>query len=257
MKSKFIFRPVMAAVITLLLFASASCTVETRLEIHNDASGSAEVTVTLHPVAVMYMTDITASLAGAEAQGPFDIEAIRSSFLEREGVELERIETVNSNTLRLTVVFTDVRKLLAPSSGEGKPPAVPGLPVAENPVTFRSDSGGRELGIRLSRANFHRISGLFVLPDSPVTVLLPYAREDFMPKEEYLEVLSYALEDYLGGVSVDEFMRGAEIYAEVRADGPVTAAAGGKIAAGAAEFSIPLLDILTLEKEMSYSVIWK
>ena len=247
----------MAAVIILLLFAAASCTVETRLKIHNDASGRAEVTVTLHPVAVMYMTDITMSLTGAEAEGPFDVEAIRRSFLAREGVELERIETVNNNTLRLTVVFNDVRNLLAPPPGEHKAGTIPGPPAAENPVTFSSDSGGRELRIRLSRSNFHRISGLFVLPDSSVTVLLPYAPEDFMPKEEYLDVLSYALEDYLEGVSVDEFMRGAEIYAAVSADGPVTSAAGGKITDGAAEFSIPLLDILTLEEEIRYSVIWK
>ncbi len=122
------------------LFAAASCTVDMKLEIHDDASGRAEVTVTLHPVAVMYMADITMSFSGAGASGPFDIDAIRRAFLARPGIKLETIETVNDNTLRLTALFDDVRNLLAPPEDAA---------ADGNPITFNSSRGGRVLRLQL------------------------------------------------------------------------------------------------------------
>jgi hypothetical protein len=261
MKHRFIAGQIAAIGISVF---TAACTVETKIEIHDDASGRAEVAVILHPVAVAYMTDIAMSLGDADTQGPFDIETIRRSFLARPGIELESIEAVGDNALHLTVAFDDVRNLLqlpeeiaprAPTTGPALGRVV--TSSAGNPVSFISDTNGRKLRLQLTRSNFHRISGLFILPDSPVTVLLPYAETDFMPIDEYLEVLSYALEDYLGGVGVEEFMQQAGVYATVKADSPVTDAAGGEIVDGMAGFYIPLVEVLTLEDEIDYSVIWK
>ncbi len=234
--------------ILVLSFAASSCTVQTNVEIHDDASGQAEVTVTLNPVAVKYMTEIAMSFGSidSEVAGPFDIAAIRRAFSMRPGVELESVQTVGNDTLRLKASFTDVRKFLA------SPPEI----TATDPVEFIADNKNHELVLQLTRSNFNRISSLFILPDNPITVLLPYQKEDFMSKNEYLEVLAYALEDYLGQMSVEEFVKDAGVYATVETDRPVKAVSGGDIVDGKAEFFIPLIDVLTLEKEIQRTVKW-
>ncbi|MBN1685153.1 MAG: hypothetical protein JW852_00785 [Spirochaetales bacterium] len=259
-------KPIRALLVYALAFLAFSCTVQTEITIHDDASGRAEVTVTLHPAAVMYMSDISASLGGVGAGGvsPFDIEAIRRAFLSRPGVKLESIETVGDDTLLLEAVFDDVSKLLAgpaggmvpaESGGQRSAASHPGL-ADEDPLSFSINGESRKLTLQLTRSNFNRISSLFILPDSPVTVLLPYAENDFMPKDEYLEVLAYALEDYLGATSVEEFVQNAGVYATVRTGRPVKAAQGGEISNGRAEFFVPLIDALTLEEDIRRSVAW-
>lgn len=253
MKFHFAKSAAAAASFLLLLFIAASCSVETEIEIRDDASGRAEITVTLHPVSVMYMTDIMTTLGGPEetgTAGPFDIDSIRRSFEARPGVELEDITAVDGETLHLTVGFDDVRTLLA------LPPDT--APRSdENPVTFITNTDGRTLDFRISRSNFYRISSLFVLPESPVTVLLPYSETDFMQTDEYLDVLTYALEDYLGDVSADEFMSAAKVHAAVSTEGELTGVTGGEIEDGTAVFDVPLIEILTLEEEIGYSLHWK
>jgi len=239
----------------LLFLFAAACAVNTTIEVHNDASGSAEVEISLHPVAVEYMSDVAASFGGEgeTAPNPFDIEAIKRSFLARDGMKLESIETKGTGTLRLTVGFDDVTKLLGipdtcPDTGDsGK---------ELNPLSFSMEGGTHTLSLKLTRRNFYRISGLFILPDSPLTVLLPYSESDFMPRDEYIEVLSYALEDYLGTVSVQEFVSGAGVDARISADSPILQTAGGKLSDGGAEFFIPLVDALTLEDDIERAVSW-
>ena len=258
-------KPIVMIVAAALLFAASSCTVRTLIEVHDDASGRAQVTVVLHPVAVRYMSDIAISFRGSDAQAvePFDVEAIRLAFSARPGVELESIEAVGDNTLRLKASFEDVRNLLAPPVGP--PPGAPGTlgtpagagRIIAEPLLFVAGRETRELTLRLTRSNFHRISSLFVLPESPLTVFLPYAKEDFLPKDEYLEVLAYALEDYLGLTSVEDFIEEAGVYATVKADSPVTGVSGGDMSDCGAEFFIPLIDALTLEKDLWRSVRWQ
>jgi len=266
-------KPVRPILVYLLAFLTFSCTVHTNITIHDDASGRAEITVTLHPVAVMYMSDIAASFGGTGSGGmsPFDIEAIRRAFLTRPGIVIESIETAGEDTLLLAATFDDVRNLLAPPGGgpagdpasaggagapsPGSPSDPTGAPRA-NPVSFSAAGGRGELALHLTRSNFHTISSLFVLPESPLTVLLPYAEGDFMPADEYLEVLEYALEDYLGGMSVEEFVEDAGVYAAIHTDRPMKAAQGGEISNRGAVFFLPLVEALTLDEDIRYSITW-
>lgn len=269
---RWVFRSALVTIVAVaLLFTTSSCTVRTLIEVHDDASGRAEVTVVLHPVAVRYMSDIATVFGRSDPKAvePFDVEAIVRAFSTRPGVELESIEAKEGNTLRLKASFEDVRYLLA-QPGEllpGTAPGVEGTPgtlgtpaaarrVIAEPLLFVAGEGSYELTLRLTRSNFHRISSLFILPESPLTVLLPYAVEDFLPKEEYLEVLTYALEDYLGPMSIEELVKEAGVYATIKTDGPVTAVSGGDISGGRARFFIPLIDALTLEEDLWLSARW-
>ncbi len=240
------------SILTVFVLATtafvSSCTVDTDIRIHDDASGEATITVRLHPVAVTYMSDLMISL-GSENPSVFDRAAIERAFHERPGVTLREIEQIGSDTLRLDIEFGDVRRLFEVNREYGAPRGAP-------PVEFVQTPTGRTLSVRLSRSNFGYISGLFVMPESPLTVLLPYSEFDFMPRDEYVEVLEYALEDYLDGISVSELLEGERVRAIVRTDGEVTEIEGGVISSGRASFNIPILDVLTLEDEMLFTASW-
>ena len=242
-----------AAAVTPLVFCLLlvlSCTVETDIRIHDDASGRASVTVKLHPVAVRYMTDLMSALDVAAGDvSVFDIESIRRSFAARPGVELTAIDQIGEDTLSMELTFEDIRTLLEGSGRETEY-------LGRAPLRFSRVSGRTELVLRLSRSNFGHISGLFVLPDSPLTVLLPYSVYDFMPEDEYREILEYALGEYLEGSSVEELLEGQGISAYIETDRGVKEIEGGKLQSGRAYFFIPLIDVLTLERETLHSLVW-
>ena len=240
--------PILAVLVFILSVVVCSCTVDTDIRIHDDASGEAMIVVRLHPVAVTYMSDLSLSLGNAETT-VFDQAAIERAFGERSGVTLREVVQTKEGTLTLDIEFDDVRRLFeTPSGGEA--------PTGDPPVEFARNGLERTLSVVLSRSNFGHISGLFVMPESPLTVLLPYSEHDFMPQVEYLEVLEYAIEDYLDGMPVDELLEDKRIRAFVEADRDVSEITGGVIESGEATFSVPVLDVLTLEEDIRFSLSW-
>lgn len=235
------------SVLAIMLFAG-SCSVDSEIRIHDDASGTATVVIRLHPVAVTYMRDISQS-TGAGETTVFDQDAIRRGFDERPGVILREITQSDDDTLELEIEFDDVGRLFESTWKDG-------ALLARSPVEFKTAPGGSTLTVALSRSNFGHISGLFVMPDSPLTVLLPYSKYDFMSKEEYLEVLEYAMEDYLTDLSVKDFINAGSIRVVFDADRDIERADGGVLVDGDAVFTVPALDVLTLEEDLTYDATW-
>ncbi|MBT3275183.1 MAG: hypothetical protein HN368_18660 [Spirochaetales bacterium] len=248
MKKQKTFLPILPLV---FLMGWSACSVDADININNDASGTAEVRIHLHQVAVSYMTDMMSSLSVRPAEGAtvFDLAAISAAIASRPGMELVAIETEEADNLTLKIRFEDVRILLDPADA-------PVRLSPDRPVTFSSVDAGRSLELSIHRGNFGYISGLFVLPESPFTVLLPYSERDFMSQNEYLEILEYALEDYLEGLSTADMLTQQNITAVVTAQSAVLAANGGEIIIGKAVFTIPLLEVLTLENPLLYSAEW-
>ena len=227
------------------------CGVEADLEIQNDASGRAEVRIKLHPVAVRYMTDMLVTFGEEPQQDKtvFDIQSIEEAIASRQGMILERIEPVGTDTLLLEVAFRDIRRVLEVVDPEFA------LSV-EPPLAFSSDGNRKELTLSLNRMNFWYISGLFIPSDSQFTVLLPFSEYDFMDRNEYIEVLEYALEDYLESLSAYELLDENPIRGTVTTPSTVKSTRGGEFFADTARFSIPLLEVFTLEEPALYSVVW-
>ena len=241
-------KALLAACVVALVILLCSCTVDADIRIHDDASGEALIVVELHPVAVAYMTDLSVALGNSDAS-VFDQEAIIRAFADRPGVTLREAVQPQKGTLTLDIEFDDVRRLFeAPPGGQA--------PSGDPPVAFAQNGPERTLSVSVSRTNFGHISGLFVMPESPLTVLLPYSEYDFMPRDEYAEVLEYAIEDYLDGMPVDELLEDKRIRAVVEADRVATEVDGGGIESGRAIFSVPILDVLTLDEDMEFSFSW-
>jgi hypothetical protein len=75
------------------------------------------------------------------------------------------------------------------------------------------------------------------------------------PREVILDMYRYAFEDYLEeGRTVQEMLEESTVELIVDPRGDITAQTGGRLTGGAAVFTLPLIEILTMEEPFSYRV---
>jgi hypothetical protein len=80
----------------------------------------------------------------------------------------------------------------------------------------------------------------------------PIATGEIMTKTEYLTIVG----SFYGKNIADE-INSSSIRASVNCPGAIQSVKGGTFSGRRADFVIPLLDILVLEKPLSYEVVWK
>jgi len=82
-------------------------------------------------------------------------------------------------------------------------------------------------------------------------LMAPVALGEYMSSGEYLNLVSM-----IYGRSLADEIAAAQIKASIEFPRPVTLAVGGSSSGRRAEFNIPLLDLLVLEKPLRYEVYW-
>ena len=243
-----------AATIAVFFALVSSCTVTNEIFIQDDGSGSARVEIKLHPLSVRYVDDLMESFGESSPGGNmlFDVDAIQSAFDAREGVDLVSIEPDGVDILRLEIEFDDVRSVLMDDRLEAE--------SNDNPISFERRGSKRELDVVFTRGNFGAVTGLFILPDSPATVLVPYSDRDFLSREEYIEVSEYAFEEYLENEAMEDILKSSGIFVSVSPAGRITGVQGGQKDPDKPEiavFFVPLLDLLTLEDDLKLGLSWR
>jgi hypothetical protein len=241
----------------LMCFALAftllvSCSVEQEVRLERDGSGSASVSITLHPIIVEYLHDLMESMSGpiaVEDMQIFDVDAIVGYFRERDGVGVGDVELPSPDRLKLHLSFDHVTALI--SSPDKKIDPV---------VMFDESPNSARFEIFLDRNNFQLVSGIFSPPDTPASVLIPYYREDFFSEEEYLELVDYAFEEYAKDEPVSEIIRNSFIRVLLETSGNILDQVGGAPTDGddatTVRFNIPFLTLVTLEEPFLASVEW-
>lgn len=226
----------------VLLFAG--CSVREELAISGDGSGRATLSVELHPILVSYMSDLTAAMTGVEGDYPiFDLDQLRASFAERDGVVLESASNPERGSLEMVVSFNDISEVLA---REG----------ADDVLRLDRRGANRELTVRLDREAVQRF--LEFAPDESTTMaqfLLPPA-DGSVSREEFREEMAWALEEYADRRVVERVLDESQIVVRVVPEGRIVSQRGGEIRGNAVIFRVPILDLLTLPDERSYSLVF-
>lgn len=218
-----------------------------RQEVSLDLSGGGEVAgeIVLHPVLTSYLEDLSMAMGG-EVEGAlplFDLPGIRSAFAENEGIELESLSSPRREVLRFALQFDDLN-----TPFEALPP------VERNIFEFRREGERRSLHMALNRENFSQISAYFPVMDEAVLAYFLPQGDQPVSEELYKDDLSYALEDYLGGDSLEEILDTSSIRIAVGFDGTLVEQRGGRVDGERVVFSIPLLKILLLNEPLEYSL---
>lgn len=222
----------------------AGCTVREELVLAADGSGTAELTVDLHPIMVSYLNDLVVAMTGVEGDYPiFDLDQLRASFASREGVTILDAALPSRGTLAMSIAFDDVNALLA---REG----------AGDVLRLEPRGANRELLLRLDAEAVQRFL-TFAPPESAsmAQFLLPPS-DGSVSRDEYREELAWALEEYEDTATVRRVLDRSVIEVRVRPAGRIVSQRGGRVDGDTVVFSVPILEILTLPTERTYSLVF-
>ena len=242
--------PVILFGVILAVFVLSGCTVEQRVFLEADGSGTAEIHVTLHPILESYMRDLISLSAEISEDGPiFDTKAIERTFQGIADLELVSAEVPSPAELTARVRFYDIAAVFSDELPEG----------VRSPAVFTRRGAAKEAFFYLDYDNYlhmmARFLSLAALEDYQeyVTALLEPG-----PREVILDMYQYAFEDYLeGGQTIEEVLEESTVELTVDPAGNVTAQTGGRLIGGKAVFTLPLIDILTMDEPFSYRVLFR
>ncbi|MFW6261236.1 MAG: hypothetical protein ACOC6J_06600 [Spirochaetota bacterium] len=232
---------VLAAALALL---AAGCTVREDVVLGADGSGEASLSVELHPIMIAYMNDLMTAMSGVEGEYPlFDLEQIAVSFAEREEVELTDLDRPKRGALALSIRFTDIRAVFARED-------------ADDILTFERDGANRELTVTLNRDAVQRFLEFAPEENASMAQFLFPPADGSVSREEYREEMAWALEEYDDREAVDRALDNATIEVRVDPAGEIVSQSGGRVEDGVVVFSIPVLELLTLSGDRTYSLVF-
>ena len=241
--------PAAAGLAAMLLFLfTASCTVRQQIELDREGGGSAGVEVELHPMTVRYITDLIVFSGGTEPESIFDPASIEAAFNSIPELTLRDLEITGPGSLRLDLDFSNIETFFTSQVGGDVSPAA---------KVVRKKSASKAF-LYLDRDNYAAIvarvlvlSGMIAFEDYLTGLLEPG------PEEVILDMYEYAFEEYAGVKSVREVIEESEIVIEFAVPNRIISHRGGEIPETGGDarirYTVPLLDILTLDELISYS----
>jgi hypothetical protein len=168
--------------------------------------------------------------------------AIAFSMSKAPGVAAAGFRNTGPASLEGPVKISSIGDFLAPSGKAGF------ISFQENP------GGGGRAAITINRETAPDMLAL-ISPDVTYNLMLlfaPIATVDYLSKEEYLTQVQLS-----HGDPVAAEINQALIRASVEFPGPLVSVNGGAFSGKKAEFTIPLVDLLVLERPLNYEVVWK
>jgi hypothetical protein len=160
------------------------------------------------------------------------------------GIKSVALRNSNPTTIEGTISILQVDAFLA----------VPGNGGTTNFIRYEQTNTGGKLQITLDRNSGPRILTLLSsdVQDYLSALMAPVATGENLSQREYL-----ALVQSVYGKAVAEEIAAARIQVTIDFPGSVSTIRGGRFAGNQAEFTIPLGDILVLERPLVYEVSWK
>lgn len=230
------------------------------MTLDGDGSGTAEVKVSLHPLMVRYIKDLSAgfgasggtegeenggeSAAGGGDFRAFDEAQIRRTFARIDGAQIELLALPGEGELHLKASFRRVDELL-PQDGEHVPP-----------LRFTAEGERRTLRIRLDRRNYKAIYPLLGMEEQNAVATFGPQRDPYS-ESEYIEMMRYALGDYASAGEIEKALRGAATTLSVTVDGKILSAEGFETEGRTATARIPYLRFATLAEPIELTLTWR
>jgi len=232
----------------MLLLVAASCSSRHDVLLRADGSGTAAVTITLHPMLISYTIDLAESLAGPipeEDRAVFDLPAIRKGFAEQPGIRLISANTPSLGTLELDLAFDDIQRVFSAEAG------------LEQVVRLERRGNRTTVQVRITRSNFAQVAAVLPFGDDPLFDSLAPREDAGLTEAEYREVLSFMFEDYAGDTNVGEILNATFLETRVRTEGTIVDVRGGELEDGVAVWRTPFLRALSLEEPLVYGLTFR
>jgi hypothetical protein len=240
-----LFSPVVLGIalgIALVLGAFSGCGAAISGKLEQGGAGDFNVSAALEPGVTRTLRAFLAFSQGPES-GDLLINApvIALSLARAPGVASASLRNTGPAALEGPVKIANIGEFLAPSGKAGF------ITFTENP------GGGGRASITLSREAGPQMLALISPEVSGYLSALfaPIVTGEELSKAEYLDLVSIYGDAVRGEISR------ASIRAVVEFPGPLFSVRGGDFSGNKAEFTIPLLDLLVLERPLSYEAVWR
>jgi len=245
----------------LAILVASSCSAKYDLRLEQQGSAQVSLSATLSPRTVALIAGLSAFAQGgaggraSSTSAPTTFRALDTASLSRtlkalSGVSKVDLRNTTPNSVSGGFFIADLERILisAPLTG--------GKPMTEIASVFkveRSASGGR-ISMNLSSAS----APAFLAALSPEirdyleALMAPIAMGEKMGAADYLDLV-----ELVYGPTIASELRTSVITVALELPAPAFNVHGGSSQGTRVDFSIPLVDILTLDKPISLAASWK
>jgi hypothetical protein len=205
------------------------------------AGGSAEIYVraSLGSRTVSLVQSIRSFMGDTKNTPTLDAGAISRSLAAASGIKSASLKNTSPEALEGTIVISNVGDLL--------------LSEKDMFITYSESTVSSSITVVLDRNSAPLlISRLSPEVEEYLSALMaPVVLGEYMSSGEYLSLISMVY-----GRPLSDEIAEARIKASIEFPRPVTSVSGGSSSGKRAEFDIPLLDILVLERPLRYEIKW-
>jgi len=207
--------------------------------------GAADLTIktSLEPRTIALIRSIRGFMGEAADTPVPDGPAISRSMAAAPGIRSVSLSNTGPAALEGTIAISNVGDFL--STGDDK----------SRFVTFTEGRGGGTSSVVIS---LDRTSAPEVISQlSPeveeylLALLAPVVLGETSSKRDYLDLISL-----IYGRALADEISGARIHVFIEFPRPVISVSGGTSSGRTAEFNVPLVDVLVMEKALRYEVVW-
>ncbi|THB62602.1 MAG: hypothetical protein D6B26_07420 [Spirochaetaceae bacterium] len=234
-----IFSPVFLVALLAVFLVFSGCSVTQQMDVKIDGSGEVVLTVEMGRVFQDYYRD----LSGSEPNSPIFAPAeIRSTLQSQAGITVRQVREPQPGKLSITLGLQDVGQLYRDENLD-----VPQV------ISFTRAGNIAALNIRVGRDDIPRFLALSPVGDSPmIAYLLPPV--DQMSRDEYIEFVGWALEEYEGETPVADLIAGSRLELRVVPGGELVSQRGGLMDGNAVVFAVPLVDLILAEDDYEFEL---
>jgi hypothetical protein len=233
-------KPILFSLLVAAFFISCSAQINGSLNI--DASADLTLYAALEPRIGTLIRALSRAGGGTGAliiDGP----SIGRSMAAAPGIKAASFTNASSSAIEGTISLSRVDEFLA----------LPSQAAATRFITYELSGAGGRIIIHLDRNSGPEIIPLISrdVLDYLTALMAPVVTGETLSRADYLNLVSMVY-----GKPVADEMAGAYIRASIAFPGSITVIKGGTAVDNRAEFNIPLLDLLVLERALDYQVSW-
>ncbi len=245
------FRPwdALLSIVTILSLASG-CVANYHMVLRDNGSADIELSAEMSPrttILIGNLSDLGGS-EGSEDPNPLDAEILRRSVANSETVVSVHLSNPDSRSVVGSLSFSDLEGFIAAAKDDR----------GSNAQLFYLERMASRKGGRLTISLKREEAPDLLLALSPeitdylTALMAPVVTGEILTASEYLEIVAAAY----GQAVADEIAAGS-VEAIIDLPEEPVELAGGKARGKSAVFSVPLLDILLLEKDIELSALWE
>jgi hypothetical protein len=225
-----------------VLFVSCSARIEGTLKA--DASAELDVRASLEPAMSQVIRSMSRSSGNTNANQPvIDGPAIARSFSVAPGIKAVTFRNTTPSIIEGTISIARVGDFLT----------IPRQVGGSRFISYEQRGQGGKITIILDRENGPKVLSLISedVVDYLSSLFAPVASGEVLTRIEYLELVTSVYKK-----PVADEISAARIRASINFPRTITRIQGGIASGARAEFNIPLLDILVLDRPLRYEVEW-